>query len=52
MKLPRLIRIGIRFVEQYFVLRRLEKLGLKNNMSSGELLDLIIKKESEKNETE
>lgn len=49
-KFKRMFIIGLRFVEQLYVIHKLEKIGIKNNMTAGELLDLIRKKERENNE--
>lgn len=48
--MKRKIRIIIRFLEQLYVIHKLEKIGISNNLTAGELLDLIRKKESEEYE--
>lgn len=49
-KIKRMLRIGLRFVEQIYVIHKLEKIGIENNLTPGMLFYLIRKKESENNE--
>lgn len=50
-KVRKVLRSLFRFAEQIYVIRKLEKLGVKNNLTKAELMKLILKKEGVIDET-